>query len=163
MLLFGSFEDEFLNILEERYLHMKGTNGEFEVIHAYLSDTEEDVQDSNTEEDVQDPLWFVYPLPKGYVHAADIIPSEFDKRYYRGQDIYDVGAETRLLAFDRDGMIVRDSAFPTIEDSNFPFYTSGLKKEHLLELDSVFDWYEWEHTESWNRVPGYVGPNQSCG
>lgn len=150
MLLFGLFEDEFLNMVKERYLYMKGTDGEFEVIHIYLSDYE----------DVVDPPWFVYRLPKCFLHASDIIPCEFDKRYFRDEQIYDIGDTTRLLAFDQDGMVVRDTAFPTIEDMKFPFYTSGLEKEHLLELDSVFQWYNWEDT---NRDAGYVGPNQSCG
>nr|XP_017225585.1 PREDICTED: probable nucleoredoxin 1 isoform X2 [Daucus carota subsp. sativus] len=154
MLLFGLFEDEFLNMLKERYLCMKSTDGEFEVIHIYVSDTD-DVEGL--------PAWFVYHLPKGFRYASDIIPADFDKRYFRQEEIYDVGDTRRLLAFDRDGMIVRDSAFPTIEDMNFPFYTSGLEKEALLELDSVFHWYEWEDTESWNREAGYIGPNQSCG
>lgn len=41
-----------------------------------------------------------------------------------------------LVAFDRDGTVVRRSTYPSIEKGNmdFPFYGSGLEKEALIEV-----------------------------
>ena len=110
---------------------MKDTYGEFEVIHVYILDTEDE------DEDADEEPWLKYPLPEDFLHAPDFLPFEFDKRYLKYGETYDVGLWTRLLAFDQAGRIVRDTAFPTIEYINFPFYKYGLEQEILFHLDSV--------------------------
>lgn len=47
-----------------------------------------------------------------------------------------------IVAFDRDGTVVRRSTSPLIEKGNkdFPFYSGGLEEEALMEFTEEYNW-----------------------
>lgn len=113
--------------LKSRYLKMKNTDDEFEVIHApyeYVA--------SSYGESLGTVPWLRHRTFRLKSNKYTLLHSVF-----RGG----VG----LVAFDHDGRIVRRTSYPTIEKGNkkFPFYTGGLVEEALKDLVHQFDWDHW--------------------
>lgn len=107
-------EAEFLETLKDQYNQLKGTDDEFEVIHITAL--------SAKTGHVADLPWFVQ---------------------LRGRDDYIfnlVGFSVSLIAFDRNGRLVRKAAYPTFEDTKFPFYAGGLEKEALSQIVNLSGW-----------------------
>lgn len=108
-----------LRELKERYIKMKGTDDEFEVIHI----RKEGIFDS-----------FAPAIPWLMHHP-------FHEDSYADKFIYLVfrGGYNGLLAFDRDGSVMRKTSFPELgENMVFPFFHDGdLKNEVLLEVKKM--------------------------
>lgn len=107
--------------LKARYLKMKNTDDAFEVIHAPY----EHVGSSYSIGTVPWLRHRTFPL--------NSIKYTLLQRVFRRSD--------GLLAFDRDGRIVRRTRYPFIEEGNgdFPFYSGGLVKEALRDIVLRFD------------------------
>lgn len=100
---------EFRVKLTERYFKMKGTDDEFEVIHIRVHSC------SVSLKKVAEP-WLMHPHFPHDSYAGDYINSIFSRDY-------------GLLAFDRDGSVVRKAGVIELGDSMiFPFY-------HNVDMD----------------------------
>lgn len=105
-----------LRELKARYLEMKGTNDEFEVIHILC--------DGKFSTSIKAPVpWSMHP-PFDKDTPAD--------KFMR----FVFGSECGLLAFDADGSVVRVTTFPQFGDNkSFPFYHNGdMENEVLLDV-----------------------------
>lgn len=104
--------DRTLRDLEFRYLKMKGTDDEFEVIHIYDG------------RDAAAMPWLMHPPFDRESYAQKLVDCVFHGNHYG------------LFAFDHDGTVVRSTSYPTVgDDMVFPFYKDGdMKHEILLEL-----------------------------
>lgn len=109
---------EELGKLKARYFQMKGTDGEFEVIHVLCD------------------MWyhnkFEAPMPW-------LMHTPFSDDSYAVQFMFDAfGHQGGLLAFDHDGSVVRVTTKPLLGDSKiFPFYHDGdMENEVLLNVKS---------------------------
>lgn len=115
--------------LKERYLELRGTNDEFEVIHILE-------KDKDTILPMQDLPWLVsharHVLPGGYVFWED--------SYYADDYWY-----SALIAFNEDGNVVRRTIYPVHEDTNFPFYSGSVEEETLSQLIDRFGWDYWNY------------------
>lgn len=114
------WEVEFLETLKDQYIRMKGTSGEFEVIHITAL--------SSKTEHVANLPWFVQLRGR-------------DDNLFRLFDFY-----VSLIAFDRNGRLVRKAVYPTFEETDFPFYAGGLEKEALSQASNLFGWnrfHDW--------------------
>lgn len=114
---------KFWRMLKTRYLQMKGTKIEFEVIHIC-----EDQLSSSSK------------------HVATMSGLRLPVR--AGSDEYKLIFRVLrqgygLLAFDSDGRLVRRAVCPSIKRDNmdFPFYAGSLEKDVLRELKVRFSWY----------------------
>ncbi|KAL6566489.1 hypothetical protein OROGR_002104 [Orobanche gracilis] len=119
---------ETLGKLRARYFMMKGTDDEFEVIHIH--------RDTWYGYQFQSPMpWLMHP--------------RFDLNSYADKFMYHVFRQTGgLLAFNRDGLVVRMTTHALLGDSKvFPFYHGGdmrnevfldVKYKILSRLESVF-------------------------
>lgn len=116
----------FLTKLKERYLELKGSNDEFEVIHILK-------KEMDTMLPVQDLPWFVSL-------ASELLPDSFDINGCYGDDDH---CQCTLLAFNRDGKLVRRTIFPAFENIDFPFYAGSLEEETLSQLINLFGWDYW--------------------
>lgn len=123
-------EIDFLKMLKERYLRMKGTCYEFEVIYVPC--------DSLYNVRAADMSWFVSPVDK-------LLPGGYALLNYYGQ-LYFQYDWSFLLAFDGDGKIVRRTIHPLFKHVEFPFYGGTLEDEAYYKLNRYFfsDGY-------WNR------------
>ena len=57
--------------------------------------------------------------------------------YWYGSSIDDSDEFLPILAFDRDGRLVRKTILPSFEDIEFPFYPGGLEVEMLSQLTKL--------------------------
>ncbi|KAL6538187.1 hypothetical protein OROGR_012175 [Orobanche gracilis] len=118
------WEALFLETLKERYMKLKGTADEFEVIHI--------VQESHHYETKKHHIvnlpWFVQPAGEAKGYECKVF------NFYKKYGLYNGGCS--IVAFDRDGRLVRRTIYPTVEDLNFPFYATGggLKEEASSQL-----------------------------
>lgn len=102
---------------------MKSTDDEFEVIRI--------TNLCSKMEHVANLPWFVLPLGQDYDSCVSILFDPLLSRY-RGC--------TSLIAFDRDGRVVRKTIVRTFDDKDFPFYAGDLEKEAMSQLDNVLVW-----------------------
>lgn len=109
----------FLESLKDRYIELKGTDDEFEVIQ--ITD-----EPCSKNELVANLPWFVLARGEDYSLSKWF-------NFYLGWC-----TNTFLMAFDQNGRVVRKTIDPTIEDKNFPFYAGGLEKEALSQAVDVF-------------------------
>ncbi|XP_074342715.1 putative nucleoredoxin 1-2 [Apium graveolens] len=126
---------KFLETLKERYVYMKGTNDEFEVIHI--------TRLCSKTEHVANLPWFVLPLSQDY-DAWFVLPlsQDYDACVSILFDLtlFPYHGCTSLIAFDQDGRVVRTTIVPTFEDIDFPFYAGDLEEEAVSQLGDVFEW-----------------------
>ncbi|KAL6549243.1 hypothetical protein OROHE_009088 [Orobanche hederae] len=113
-----------LRALEAIYIKMKGTSDEFEVIQIH------DMGD--IPENAKTLPWLMY-----YSFDADSCPGNFI-------GLVPGGRYVRLVAFDRDGSLVRRTTITSFGNNMvFPFYPGGkigdMKDEVLLELERIFE------------------------
>lgn len=128
-------DHRFLTKLKERYLKLKGTNDEFEVIHILK-------KNMNTILPIQDLPWFVSL-------TSDLLPDSFDINGCYGDDDH---CQSTLLAFDQDGKLVRRTIFPVFENIDFPFYAGSLEEETLSQLIDLFGWDYWTFYPGKGRI-----------
>ncbi|XP_074369425.1 putative nucleoredoxin 1 [Apium graveolens] len=120
----------FLESLKIRYIELKGTDDEFEVIQIT------DELCSKTE-DVANLPWFVQHCGQDYSLSKWF-------NFYLKDGWY---TSTLLIAFDQNGRVVRKTIHPTFENTNFPFYAGGLEKEASSQavkyfgLDLLHNWF----------------------
>lgn len=134
---------DFLNKLKERYLDMKGTSDEFEVI--YITNIKKEFPYNKPNKDV--PSWFLsfasdlLPIDLSlyccYCHLL-LVPADF--ACWCGGGFGKWRRKSSMLAFDRDGRIVRKSINLSFEDTDFPFYAGSMEDEAFSELSNVFNW-----------------------
>ncbi|XP_074364103.1 putative nucleoredoxin 1 [Apium graveolens] len=137
-----SHANKFLKMLKERYLSMKGTDDAFEVI--YITNCKSESLYNKNIKDV--PSWFVSP-------ASELLPVDLSLYccYCHMLSIPDVGAcgcsgyrewrpTSSMLAFDRDGQIVRKSIQLSFTDMDFPFHASNMEDEAYYELSYFYNW-----------------------
>ncbi|KAL8100902.1 hypothetical protein AgCh_032958 [Apium graveolens] len=121
-------EVEFLKILKERYLQLKGTDYEFEVIYiSYQADK------FCYDELVGDVPWFVSPANK----FLEVIPENSAFLTYYGKYCYEYEWPF-LLAFGRDGGLVRKTICPKFNHLDFPFYAGSLEDEAYHTISQYF-------------------------
>lgn len=108
---------KFWRMLRAKYLQMKGTNDEFEVIHLCKT--------------------------KGYSHGKNIAPTSWlshpSRRLHNVSDgVFkdDIG----LYAFDRDGRVIMRTTEPSIKWRNVGFPFGSIIKEILRKLVVKFEW-----------------------
>lgn len=118
---FNNPDAKFWRMLRARYLQMKGTNDEFEVIHICTK------EGYSYGKNIATTSWLT--LPANCEGSSGSRPL--------GYYIF-VGG---LFAFDRDGSLVRRTRYPSIERENmdFPFYSGGLKEV----LRDVIGRHQW--------------------
>lgn len=107
----------FLLKLKERYLQLRGTNDEFEVIHI-LEEKEKCVLP------MQDLPWLVSCVSKLLPGSYDFFYKSFDLDFFN----------STLLAFNQNGNVVRKTMYPVLEDTDFPFYLGSMMEEALSQL-----------------------------
>lgn len=100
--------------MKNRYIELKGTDDEFEVIQI----TDEPCPKNEL---VANLPWFV--LARGQDYSLS--------KWFKYID-------TLLMAFDQNGRVVRKTIYPTFEDTNFPFYAGGIEKEALSQAVQFF-------------------------
>nr|XP_017254306.1 PREDICTED: probable nucleoredoxin 1 isoform X2 [Daucus carota subsp. sativus] len=131
----------FLKMLKEKYLQMKGTDEEFEVIH---------IVDKN---EGGNPNLFM--RRNGFktesfasVHIRDFpwlvslknnqLPASFGTYIYLDGDVRFLFPLLEnpclILAFDQDARLVRRTFYPTLEDTNFPFKIAQFPFFRSIEL-----------------------------
>lgn len=122
----GHVSDKFWQKLKARYLQMKDTNNEFEVI--YICGRH---GSSYGEHFTSSCSWLRHP-PICEKSNISILLSRLSF----------LGKDAGLLAFDRDGRVVRRTVFPCIERGNmvFPFYAGGLEKDALRRLIKRYEY-----------------------
>lgn len=111
----GCYFDNMLWDLKEMYMKMKGTSDEFEVIHVHHGKWSDRVATAMP--------WLIY------------IP--FNEDSFAQKFIDDVfgGAYSGLLAFDRDGSVVRRALYPAVGEKVFPFHVfDDFENEVFVEL-----------------------------
>lgn len=117
----------FLIKLKERYVELRGTDDEFEVIHI-LEEKEKGVLPT------QDLPWLESP-------ASKLLPGAYDVFCVDDGIIY--SHHSILLAFNQDGNVVRKTIYPVLEDTDFPFYLGSMMEEALSQLINKFEWDYW--------------------
>lgn len=130
----------FLIMLKGRYLLTKGTDDEFEVIRILADNLEFspsrpfELKDkhclASLEKDLGDNNWIS-------CRASELKESICSSDYWYGRPIDDFYLFLPVLAFNRDGRLVRKAIFPSIEDMKFPFYAGGLENEILSQLTKL--------------------------
>lgn len=136
------WEVKFLNLLKESYLIMKGMSDEFEVIYITSSKNE-----SSYDERIASMPWFVSP-------ASQLLPIDLSSyccycHHLSGPSFLKCRCRewrlrSSLLAFDRDGIVVRKSIDIAFEDHNFPFYAGSMEEEAFNELNYFYQWFEMD-------------------
>ncbi|KAL6538231.1 hypothetical protein OROGR_012219 [Orobanche gracilis] len=121
------WEALFVETLKERYMKLKGTGDEFEVIHIVQESYH---YETKKQHHIVNLPWFVQPAAGAANKGYECKVFNFYKKY----GFYNGGRS--IVAFDRDGTIVRRTIYPTVEDLKFPFYASGggLKQEASSQL-----------------------------
>ncbi|KAL6532645.1 hypothetical protein OROHE_014067 [Orobanche hederae] len=109
-----------LRKLKALYIQMKGTIDEFEVIHMCEGGLPEEVAAAIP--------WLMHPPFDRMSGTRQVIDRVFD------------GCHFGLVAFDRDGRLVRRTRFPVIGNMVFPFYgRKNMEDEVLMEVEDTFD------------------------
>lgn len=149
---------KFLRMLKEKYLQVKGTDDEFEVIHVVES-TDSVFLDikkhyirrvqSKTESFAS---IHIGELPWLISDETKLLPSFGSCLYFEG---YVHSYHSSIFAFDLDGRLVRRSFYPTFEDTDFPFYAGDLEEETLSQLNECFEWNYWNYFEKKGRIYSY--------
>lgn len=127
----------FLVKLKDSYLELKGTNAEFEVIHIL--------------EKKMDPMLPIQDLPWFVSLASELLPDSFDFNESCDHDFHFRCLST-LLAFDRDGKLVRRTIFPVFENTEFPFYAGSMEEETLSQLIDLHGWDYWNFYPKKGRI-----------
>ncbi|KAL8149690.1 hypothetical protein AgCh_006635 [Apium graveolens] len=130
--------------MKDLYLKMKGTDDEFEVI--YKKDSLSSIKPYG---DWIPPDYNELPWSAHYYDAGYSLPKELEQR------IFDFNCSSGrkgsrlcfLVAFERDGSLVRRTFHPTFNDVDFPFFAGGLKEEYLDQLDYYYGWLYWNYME----------------
>lgn len=125
-------------MLEKRYLDMKNTSDEFEVIYITNSENESPYIQNNA-----NMKWFVsmaselLPMDcssyRCYCHLEAPRPYSLPRRSCRG-------GYSSILAFDQDGKIVRKSLDLSIDYIDFPFYAGSMQEEAFSGLNYFYGW-----------------------
>lgn len=117
-------EVEFLKMLKERYLQLKGTTDEFEVIYITYQDDK-----FCYNELVADAPWFVSPASKVFEEIQIKFPfsTYYGKYYFEYEWSF-------LLAFGQDGGIVRKTVCPKFMHLDFPFYAGSMEDEAYYKI-----------------------------
>ncbi|XP_074374805.1 putative nucleoredoxin 1-1 [Apium graveolens] len=120
--------NKFWQKLKARYLQLKDTDNEFEVICICERDGSPSPYGEHV---ISSCSWLRHP--------PICLGSNISKLLYR---LSFMGKDAGLLAFDRDGRVVRRTVFPSIERGNmvFPFYGGGLEKDALRRLIKRYEW-----------------------
>ncbi|XP_074324776.1 putative nucleoredoxin 1 [Apium graveolens] len=151
---------QFLQMLRDKYLHMKGTDNEFEVIH--VVESADSVYLTEFMLSIPYRHKMVKTEPMASLHIGDLpwlvsletklLPAEFGSYLcFKDEDM----DHPMLFAFDRDGKLVRKTIYPTVEDARFPFYAGNLEEEALTQLTTYFCWdYSENVHEKW-RILSY--------
>ncbi|KAL1811899.1 hypothetical protein ACET3Z_021964 [Daucus carota] len=131
---------EKLQLMKDIYLRNKGTDDEFEVIHIKKS--------PSRNKHVKDMPWLVHYYGEGYSLSKELESSIF---YFNNRHCRPI-EQCLLLAFERDGSIVRKTFYPSFDNKAFPFYAGGLEKEFLEQLNHAFGWYYWEYASQKRQI-----------
>ncbi|KAL8133797.1 putative nucleoredoxin 1 [Apium graveolens] len=132
---------KFLEFLKTRYARMrdmKGADDEFEVIYIISGKRKALYED------------MIFDLPWLFALESEVLP--VDLRLYccycRPEPPYGCGCRpdwcgnnSALLAFDRDGRLIRKSVNLYFDETDFPFYDADMEEEVLLELNNR-NWWE---------------------
>lgn len=136
-----------LKMLKEKYLQMKGTDEEFEVIHIVdkndrgnpnlktlrLMRSNGFEPESFASVHIGDFPWLLVSL------GNNLLPASFGTYLYLDGDVCDVFPLLEnpclILAFDQDGRLVRRTFYPTLEGTNFPF--GDIEQETLKQLNEL--------------------------
>ncbi|XP_074362254.1 putative nucleoredoxin 1 [Apium graveolens] len=118
---------KFWRMLRARYVQVKGTENEFEVIHICKN-----ITTYSYGKNITTMSWLRHPsrhppYRAGY-NVCKILVRVFRK------DVLG------LFAFDRDGRLVRRTLFPSIERRNVDFPFGDMEEEFLKELVNRFEW-----------------------
>ncbi|XP_074365761.1 putative nucleoredoxin 1 isoform X2 [Apium graveolens] len=130
----------FINMLRGRYLLTKGTDDEFEVIRILADNLE---YSTSLPFGLEDKRCLASPeRDLGHNDWISCLASELKENicssdYWYGRSIDELYVFLPILAFNRDGRIVRKAIIPSVEDMKFPFYADGLEKEILSQLTKV--------------------------
>lgn len=121
----------FLKNLKDRYMQMKGTADEFEVI--YFPNNKDKCCHGKR---VADVPWLVS-------RVSELLPGggSFLSFYWKCYNRY---KSSFLLAFGRDGSLVRRTICPVFGDTGFPFYVEGVEIEAFDIGYSNFCWGYWD-------------------
>ncbi|KAL8093829.1 putative nucleoredoxin 1 isoform X2 [Apium graveolens] len=133
---------EMLGMMKDLYLNMKGTEDEFEVIYIKDPTSYDEPDVSYLVHDYGELPWPVHYYDEGYSLPKELEHSVLNYHYYNPTMTF---RRCLLIAFDRDGSIVRKTFQPTFDDKVFPFYAGGLEKEFLYQLNICFGWNYWNH------------------
>lgn len=148
-------DTEFLQMLRDKYLQMKGTDNEFEVIHVVESSDSVYIaeymrcQPYRRGRGKTEPMVSLHigDLPWLVSLETKMLPAEFGSYLCFKDECMD---NSMLFAFDRDGKLVRKTIYPTVEDARFPFYAGNLEEEALTPLTTYFSWdYSENFREKW--------------
>ncbi|XP_074350614.1 putative nucleoredoxin 1 isoform X2 [Apium graveolens] len=123
-----------LSMMKEIYLQKKGTGDEFEVIHIKKS--------LSNNKFVAGLPWLVHYYGEGYSLPAELEESIFNFQYDHGLK---PTQKCLLLAFERDGSIVRKTFKPTFDNNLFPFFAGGLEEEFLDQINFALRWSYWKY------------------
>lgn len=118
---------KFWRMLRARYLQVKGTDNEFEVIHICKNK-----KAYSYGKNIAPVSWLRHPSGNPS-HRRPNIVTEILSRVFRGNVV-------GLFAFEHDGRVVRRTLFPSIEEGNLDFPFGDLEKEFLRELVDKFEW-----------------------
>ncbi|XP_063942572.1 probable nucleoredoxin 1 isoform X2 [Daucus carota subsp. sativus] len=129
-----------LKLMKDIYLRNKGTDDEFEVIHIKKSPSQN--------KHVEDMPWLVHYYGEGYSLSKELESSIFNFNCHSPEGI----EACLLLAFERDGSIVRKTFYPSFDNMAFPFYAGGLEKEFFDQLNHAFGWYYWEFSSQKKQI-----------
>ncbi|XP_074365766.1 putative nucleoredoxin 1 isoform X1 [Apium graveolens] len=134
----------FLIMLKGRYLLTKGTDDEFEVIRILADNLEFstsvpfDSQNkrclASPERELGDNNWIS-------CRASELKENICSSNYWYGRSIDDFYLFLPVLAFNRDGRLVRKVITPSFEVDEFPFYAGGLENEMLSQLTELMTRY----------------------
>lgn len=130
----------FLRNLKKKYLKVKGTSDEFEVI--YITNSKKEFPYDKHIKNA--PSWFVslaselLPINLSlyccYCHLLAVpSASAFQNGCWCGE-FGEWRRRTSILVFDRGGQIVRKSLLLDFWDEDFPYCCDGLEKEAFSEL-----------------------------
>lgn len=133
---------KFLEFLKTRYARMrdmKGADDEFEVIYITSGENEAVYED------------IIFDVPWLFALESELLPVDLSLYccYCQPEPPYGCGClpdwcgnNSALLAFDRDGRLIRKSVSLNFDETDFPFYAADMEEEALLELNDRCNWRE---------------------
>lgn len=145
---YASPNTKFLMMLKRSYLQKLGSDDEFEVIRIFIPELNNYTRKSlgsmpNWSEPLGDTPWLI-SLPNNLgattwlVSLANELKHDLGSYFFKDFSYDCLDHYLPIFAFDRDGRLVRETIFPTFEDTEFPFYSGSLKEEKLSELTKLF-------------------------